>query len=68
VSEKSAASRMQALRSVTVAPGALRQARMSRGARGWGWYLKFKREGDAGFKKNKPPTPFDWSQAPAAAR
>eukprot|EP00612_Vaucheria_litorea_P001438 CAMPEP_0171454096 /NCGR_PEP_ID=MMETSP0945-20130129/1525_1 /TAXON_ID=109269 /ORGANISM="Vaucheria litorea, Strain CCMP2940" /LENGTH=210 /DNA_ID=CAMNT_0011979063 /DNA_START=138 /DNA_END=767 /DNA_ORIENTATION=+ len=35
---------------------------MARGAKGWGWYVKYKNEGNAGFTRNQTPTPFDWSQ------
>lgn len=36
-----------------------------RGAKGFGWYGKFKREGSEGFRKFTPPTPFDWSTSPS---
>ena len=34
----------------------------ARGAKGYGWYNKFMREGAEGFKKNRPPTPFNWEE------
>ena len=33
-----------------------------RGAKGYGWYQKFLKEGNEGFKRYTPPTPFDWNQ------
>jgi hypothetical protein len=33
-----------------------------RGAKGNGWYYKYIKEGNNGFKKFVPPTPFDWDQ------
>lgn len=37
---------------------------LSRGAKGYNWYTKFQEKGADGFKKNLPPTPFDWSSPP----
>lgn len=37
-------------------------AALQRGAKGYGWYSKFLREGNEGFQRYKPPTPFDWEQ------
>jgi hypothetical protein len=31
-------------------------------AKGYGWYKKFLEKGNDGFKKNVPPTPFNWSK------
>jgi Cyclophilin type peptidyl-prolyl cis-trans isomerase/CLD len=33
-----------------------------RGAKGYGWYQKFLKEGNEGFKRYTPPTPFDWNK------
>lgn len=33
-----------------------------RGAKGYGWYQKYLKEGKEGFEKYVPPTPFDWSK------
>lgn len=35
---------------------------LSRGAKGYSWYNHFLKHGNEGFKRNTPPTPFDWSQ------
>ena len=35
---------------------------LRRGAKGYGWYGKFMKEGNAGFEKYNAPTPFDWNQ------
>lgn len=32
-----------------------------RGAKGYGWYQKYIKDGNEGFRKTVPPTPFDWS-------
>ena len=32
------------------------------GAKGYNWYNKFQKEGASGFRRFKPPTPFDWNQ------
>ena len=37
------------------------------GASGTGWYRKFEEEGQDGFRKAKPPTPFDWTEAGATS-
>ena len=34
----------------------------ARGAKGHGWYQKFMRDGEKGFQRNRPPTPFDWDK------
>jgi len=34
---------------------------LSRGAKGYNWYNLFVERGADGFRKNVPPTPFDWS-------
>mmetsp|Transcript_12447 Transcript_12447/g.18827 ORF Transcript_12447/g.18827 Transcript_12447/m.18827 type:complete len:210 (+) Transcript_12447:69-698(+) len=34
---------------------------LSRGAKGRGWYKKFMEEGQDGFQRGVPPTPFDWN-------
>lgn len=33
-----------------------------RGSKGYGWYNKFLKEGQEGFERYVPPTPFDWSK------
>ena len=33
------------------------------GSSGRGWYKKYEKEGEEGFQKYNPPTPFDWSEA-----
>jgi hypothetical protein len=33
-----------------------------RGAKGYNWYTKFQEHGADGFRKFRPPTPFDWSK------
>jgi len=33
-----------------------------RGAKGRGWYTKYLKEGPEGFRKNVPPTPFNWNE------
>jgi cyclophilin family peptidyl-prolyl cis-trans isomerase len=40
---------------------------LRRGAKGYGWYAKFLKEGSEGFSQFVPPTPFDWS-APKSPR
>ena len=40
-----------------------RSATLFRGAKGYGWYNKFMKEGQEGFKRHTPPTPFNWSVA-----
>lgn len=37
-----------------------RSAQLLRGAKGHGWYNKFISEGQEGFRRSVPPTPFDW--------
>lgn len=45
-----------------------RTAVLLRGAKGYGWYDKYlKQGGQNGFRKNNPPTPFNWEN-PAVAR
>lgn len=36
---------------------------LCRGAKGYGWYSHFKANGAAGFRKNAPPTPFNWDNS-----
>lgn len=36
---------------------------LCRGAKGYGWYSQFKAAGSAGFRKNVPPTPFNWENS-----
>ncbi len=36
------------------------------GKSGHGWYEKFLKEGQQGFKKYNPPTPFDWTKGSVA--
>ena len=43
-----------------------RTVSLLRGAKGYGWYGVYKELGQQGFKKNGPPTPFDWSSAVSA--
>lgn len=43
-----------------------RSSVLLRGAKGYGWYTKFMREGQQGFKLNPPPTPFNWESTPDA--
>jgi len=38
-----------------------RTVTLSRGAKGYNWYTKFLERGVDGFKKNVPPTAFDWA-------
>lgn len=33
-----------------------------RGAKGRGWYLKYKEKGPEAFRKNDPPSPFNWEE------
>ena len=40
-----------------------RTSALLRGSKGYGWYGVYKELGQQGFKKNLPPTPFDWSAA-----
>jgi cyclophilin family peptidyl-prolyl cis-trans isomerase len=35
---------------------------LCRGAKGYGWYHKYLQKGPDGFRKNIPPTPFDWTK------
>lgn len=44
-----------------------RSAALLRGKKGYSWYNNFIENGKDGFKKNIPPTPFDWS-APSPLR
>jgi len=37
------------------------------GSSGRGWYKKYEKEGEEGFRKYNPPTPFDWSEAGATS-
>lgn len=35
---------------------------LCRGSKGYSWYNHFKANGQAGFRKNPPPTPFNWEK------
>jgi hypothetical protein len=39
-----------------------RSSVLLRGAKGYGWYRKFIEKGPDAFRKNIPPTPFDWTK------
>jgi hypothetical protein len=41
---------------------------LSRGAKGYSWYQNYVKNGSEGFRKNVPPTPFDWAAAEGVSR